>query len=416
MKLLSNVNLCFIFLLCLYDLNGQTNFRPGYVITNENDTLRGLLDYRGEFKNSKSCDFRENEASIVQKFKPFDIKGYRFIDSKFYVSKSVLMNGMKIKVFLEYLVNGIAGLYYYYDGENFHYFIEKSGKQLIELTNEEEHFFANGHEYIRESKDYIGSLKNAFIDCPQIFSSIDKANLGTKSLIKLTKKYHNYVCNNEKCIVYEKQLPPIKFKFATFVSMNVSSLTFSNSGLYQVINFNKAFFPTIGLQMNSTLPRANEKLSFQVSGEYGKSYFSGSGIAPYKINLSTEQVYMHMTSFKGKAGFKYTYPKGKIRPIVMIGGNVSFLSNKDVKRAEYHQLDSTTGISKDVILPNTLFGYNLDFGIDYHFSTSLVPFFNFSYNSASGNLKGVSTVFLNNYYRPLTANIKIFNINAGVYF
>jgi hypothetical protein len=184
--------------------------------------------------------------------------------------------------------------------------------------------------------------------------------LETKSLIKLTKKYHNYVCNDEKCIIYEKQLPAIEFTFALFVSMNISSLTFSNSGLYQVIHFNTAYFPTIGLQINSTLPRANEKLSFQISGEYGKSYFYGSGIAPYKNNPSIEQVYMHITSFKGKTGFKYTYPKGKIRPIVMIGSNVSFFTNKDVKRAEYHQLDSTTGINKDVILPHTLFGYNVN--------------------------------------------------------
>jgi len=415
MNLLLKVNLCFVFLLCLFELNGQTNFRPGYVITNENDTLRGLIDYRGDVRNSKSCDFKENEASVVKEFKPFGIKGYRFTDSKFYVSKTVITNSMEVKLFLEFLVNGKADLYYYFDGDNSHYFIEKSDKQIFELTNEEQHIFANGHEYIRDSKDYVGRLKNAFIDCPQIFSSIDETTLGTKSLINLTKKYHNYVCSDEKCIIYEKQFKPIKLKFAPFASMNSSSLTLSNSGLYNVIHFNSASFPTIGLQMNSTLPRANEKLSFQVSAEYGKSNFYGSGIAPYNYNPGTEQVYMHITSFTGKAGFKYTSPKGKIRPIVMVGGNVSFLSS-NVKREEFHQLNSTTDTTNDDILPSTLYGYYVNFGIDYHYSSSLVTFFSIGYNSAIGSKSGVSPLFVNKSNRSIPTNINTISLIAGIYF
>lgn len=87
MKLLLKINLCIILLLCLLNLNGQTNFRPGYVITNSNDTLQGLIDNKGDVKNAKNCEFKESADAKVKEFKPFGIKGFRFKDDKYFVSK-----------------------------------------------------------------------------------------------------------------------------------------------------------------------------------------------------------------------------------------------------------------------------------------------------------------------------------------
>ena len=106
MNLLLKANLIIILFLSLIDLKGQTVFRPGYVITNNNDTLRGLIDYRNETKSATTCVFKESETSTAKEFKPFDIKGYGFTDNKYYVSKNVKSKDQEIPLFLEYLVNG----------------------------------------------------------------------------------------------------------------------------------------------------------------------------------------------------------------------------------------------------------------------------------------------------------------------
>jgi hypothetical protein len=419
MNLLLKVNFCFIFLLCLINLKGQTNFRPGFVITNENDTLRGLIDYRGDIRNSQSCDFKDNETSVVKEFKPFDIKGYRFIDSKFYVSKTVMSNGQEVKLFIEYLVNGIAGLYYYFDSGKSHYFIEKADGRMFELTNDEVLHSENGQQYLRESKSYIGYLRYAFADCPQIYSSIDQTQLETKSLIKITKKYHDYVCKDGKCIIYEKPLPAIRIGFASFVSMNVSSIKFSNCPLYEAISFNTAYYPSIGLQMNMSLPRVNEKLTLQISEEYGKSYYYGTGTNPFAHSDNFEEVYINFATLKGKAGIKYTYPKNKIRPIIMAGGIFSWLPNKNVRRVYDSQTNSTIYMSeyRDDVLPDSQFGYYIDLGVDYHFSKSIVSYFSVGYNSVSGgNEEESSRNLLANPYQPLKTKINTINITAGIYF
>lgn len=395
----------FLFLFSLLKLDGQTNFRPGYIITNENDTIKGLVDLRGDARNSKKCDFKENESAVAKEYLPFSIKGYRFADGKFYISKKVKYKGEDIELFLEFLVKGIFNLYFYTEGVDLHYFIEKTDGNLLELTNAQRQLIINEVTYSRESKDYIGQLKYALADCPQIYSLIDQAGFNNKSLIEITRKYHDYVCHDGKCIIYEKQLPGIKVKFGPFISVNSSSLKFKYSPMYAAIHFDETAYPTIGLLLNASLPRLNEKLSFQASAEFGKSYFHGVGTSPY--TSSFEEVHLHTSTLKVKGGLKYTYPKGKIRPTLMIGANVLKIMNSNGRRVEEALRDLviyTTEIN-DVPIPNILVGFNVDLGVDYHLSSSFIVFCNLGYDSSNGTNSEMFTSLINTV-----------SFHAGIYF
>jgi hypothetical protein len=221
MNLLLKVNLIFVFLLCLIDLKCQTVFRPGFVITNGNDTLKGLIDYRSQTRSATLCVFKENEGSVANEFQPFSIKGYGFTGMKYYVSKNIKSGGKEIPMFLEFLVNGAADLYFYTKGSEIHYFIEKRDGHIIELTNAQDSVMVDGKLVERENK-YIGLLRYAFADCQKIFPMIDKASLEGQYLISLVKKYNECAGGDEKSIVYKKQLPLIRIRFAPFVSTGSS--------------------------------------------------------------------------------------------------------------------------------------------------------------------------------------------------
>jgi hypothetical protein len=49
-----------------------------------------------------------------------------------------------------------------------------------------------------------------FADAPEFQKKAEFVELNRKSLIKISKGYHNYVCKDSQCVVYEKSLPPIK--------------------------------------------------------------------------------------------------------------------------------------------------------------------------------------------------------------
>lgn len=91
---------------------GQINPHPGYIVTNENDTISGTLDLRTSSVNSRQCTFRAMGERDFKTYSPGEVKAYRFEDDgTLYVSRNVEVDGKKREVFLEYLVKGIVSLY-----------------------------------------------------------------------------------------------------------------------------------------------------------------------------------------------------------------------------------------------------------------------------------------------------------------
>ena len=76
-----------LFYFCFYCLTSQTEYRPGYVITKEQDTLFGALDYRSDAIMSKRC--RLQKGVDFTDFSPEDISGFRFEQGKYFVSRSI---------------------------------------------------------------------------------------------------------------------------------------------------------------------------------------------------------------------------------------------------------------------------------------------------------------------------------------
>ena len=66
MRLLRNILLFFIinsvFSTVIY---AQNNYIQGYVLTNENDTIFGLINFRTIKNNHKQCSFKADEYSEV---------------------------------------------------------------------------------------------------------------------------------------------------------------------------------------------------------------------------------------------------------------------------------------------------------------------------------------------------------------
>lgn len=207
MKRFSFLLLTYIFSFCL--LQAQSDFRSGYVIKVPGDTLFGEVDYRGDKRMGKSCTFRVSKNDTTIRFTPDEIVGYRFKDSKYFVSKTV----NEKKVFLEYLIHGKLDIYYLRDDTTDHYYIEKEDVSLRELPYQEvlEENNEDGKLYYKKKTKYIGLLHYYLRDAPKLQSKIDGLRtLYHDNLISIAEDYHKAVCDGEKCIIYEKKLPKFK--------------------------------------------------------------------------------------------------------------------------------------------------------------------------------------------------------------
>ena len=134
-------------------LYAQTDFRPGYIVKDSGDTLYGSIDYRGDLFMCSSCKFKDADNAIND-YSPADIKEYKFIDSKYYISREI----DRKRVFLEYLFNGEINIYFMRDDKGDHYYIDKEGEKLTEIPIEGDIKYINGEPKYVEPTRYIGVL------------------------------------------------------------------------------------------------------------------------------------------------------------------------------------------------------------------------------------------------------------------
>ena len=285
--------LLFIFLFTFVQINAQTDFRAGYVIKENNDTLFGEIDYRGDFSMGERCRFRLNEKERVNIFYPNEILGYRFNDSKYFVSKEVNDK----QVFLEYLVNGEINIYYLRDNNGDHYFLDKEGSTITEIRYNEEIRYIGNTQYLHKSTEHIGLLNFYMQDAPDFQSRIAKINKPEhENLIKLAKDYHNKVCEDGACVIYEKKAS--LFKFDIEIKGGIAN--------YNNEDINKKNYFQAGVLAHFWMPRISEKLYFRTGMLYSYLERSNDHVSVYKFPIQIE----------------YIYPTGIVRPKVALGINL----------------------------------------------------------------------------------------------
>lgn len=226
-------------------LNAQTDFRPGYIIFNNGDTLSGEIDYRGDILMSTLCKFKNVDGTIVE-YTPNDLKAFRFTDGKYFVA----MEAKNRKVFLEFLIKGKLNIYYLRDENGDHYFLDKDGIKLTEIPYEEGTKYVDDKQVFYTTKKHIGILSYHMNDAPQFQSRIQAFKKPNhQNLIKLAEDYHNAVCKDEKCVVYKKNVPLLKISVNPFV------------GLVKYSGFEN-FSPEVGGLIYLWAPRTSEKIYF----------------------------------------------------------------------------------------------------------------------------------------------------------
>ncbi len=269
-------------------LNAQTDFRPGYIINLNGDTIYGKINYQGNLLMGTLCKFRDKE-NIELKYLPNEITAFRFIDSKYYVSRVI----NETPVFLEYLIKGKVNIYYMRDNNGDHYYLDKEGFQLAEITYKEGFKTINDNTILYRSKEHIELLNTYMQDAPEFQSRIQSIKKPEhKSLIKLAADYHTAVCDGEKCIIYEKKQP--------FIKVNLE-------GVMGVVNFENLepiydkYYLQSGIIAHIWIPSSNEKIFLKTGILY--SLYEQYGGKEDQIFVPIHLGYMAPSTFRIRPSF-----------------------------------------------------------------------------------------------------------------
>ncbi|MEZ4829712.1 MAG: hypothetical protein R3C61_26020 [Bacteroidia bacterium] len=160
-------------------------------------------------------------------------------------------------VFLEFLIKGEVSIYYYRDELRDYYFMEKEGYELVEIPYEEGIVYRDDKPYSFKTTTHLRLLNEYMQDVPGFDSRVSRViKPDHRNLIRLAEAYHNKICLDEACIIYEKKQPFVKVNLE-LVSGFTREVDALEVGLVDRNYLQQGFL------IHFWLPRANEKFFFK---------------------------------------------------------------------------------------------------------------------------------------------------------
>ena len=169
--------------------DAQDNPKNGYIITNNQDTIFGMIDYRTNEINSTQCYFKADDSQEYTLYKPNEIAGYRFTDNgQYYVSRNFNDEDW---YFYEFIINGMLNLYCIQDGVDKIFYIEKEKTGQIVAYKEDILMYRGENDLQnKQTKQKAQNLFSIISESEQARKDLEIGSMTKSKLIKLVKDYH----------------------------------------------------------------------------------------------------------------------------------------------------------------------------------------------------------------------------------
>jgi hypothetical protein len=370
---------------------GQKDYKNGYVITLDNDTLYGTIDLKSNYKNSRSCYFQGDQDQVMKVYTPADIKAYRVENNKYYISKEITLNDKKKLVFLEFLVDGIVNLYYIRESSSEYYFIEKDTAMIL-LSNDEkkvikESTLASGKDdkvYLTTTNQYMGILKFLFQDSPEAMKDIPNTRFDYKPLIRLTKEYHESVCKDYSCIDYTKSTGVSVYMEPTF------GMIHSTMGLKTSDDHAQDLNPYYGLMVRLRNAKRLYRWNFLTGLNYSSVEFRGdfenSIYATPSQPVELHRIYLKYSYLSFPLAIEYSLPAKKLQPYFSASFNNIVILNSAY---EVYKFDNT--IPEQTHFLTWQLGFDGGMGLRYNLKNNSYFYMkaDFEFRMPSANMRNV---------------------------
>jgi len=177
------------------------------------------------------------------------------------------------------------------------------------------------------SNQYRGILKYNFRDCPQMSQEIDNADFSKKTLIKLSKEYHEYVCKDEQCVIYEKKVRKRPIRLGIDVSYATTQIIYAQYNIDFSLKKANQYQFDICSQM-----QLDQQGAYNLAVSLGYYSYKGellnNSVALGNVSEPND-IHYQFSVLKPAIQLSYKIKTGKINPYVSIGlFSTFFLSEK----------------------------------------------------------------------------------------
>ncbi|MCK9422690.1 MAG: PorT family protein [Bacteroidales bacterium] len=305
----------------------QEKYLPGYIVSLQDDTIVGSIDYRNWENNPDRIFFKGKSDDKKLGYTPLEIKGFGVLDEIYEsaiieteissvntedLSKNYELIIQKDTTFLQAMVKGIKSLYYYKSKFGKEQFYIKQDSLFELLVYKKYLKDQEGQTNIVENKKFIGQLILYLQDCSTIQQKLQNTEYQKNSLEKLFLSY--YDCT-QSGMLFHKKTEKVSVAFGVLAGVSVTSLRFWSEEFAYLVNadYNLSVNFSAGLFMDVILSRNHEKWS--INNELVLSSYKVNGRFDEYTNENKYTITYTTIGFsylKMNNMIRFKYPVGKI--------------------------------------------------------------------------------------------------------
>jgi len=338
----TKISLFFIFLSLQSILQAQSSFSKGFVVTVEQDTLRGYINDKDWDFHPKSVNFKVTENGKPTNYTPNDLLVVKTESGKHFETFTVEINktqksdysyDSKAKmeertVFMQPIIKGEMNFYFYQSPDlEKHFFIQKGEATLMELLEIQYKEKRNRSEMRVIEKRYLKDLKRLSYDCKVLEGKLKNLKLEMNDISDYVREYNTCKSALEKDFTSMYKKSGVKWEFALFGGMSSNKLDFTvprtTYSFMERLDFPATNSVTFGGGVNMVLNKWNERwaigvelLSFQQEFDQQLSEQSGNFVIDYTAHFENRIRNMNLL-------VRYYLSDRKVRPFVKLGAGKS---------------------------------------------------------------------------------------------
>lgn len=306
-------------------IKGQSQFSEGYVITHNNDTIKGYLKLTTTKVGYKKC-IMLNDNGNTTAYGPDEIKEYGIFDYAQFRMIDVIPNRDK---FYEVVVDGKLSLYEHRGI----YFIEKVNTFHEITPNKTTTDKANNQ--ISSRYKYLGLLKVMVNDCGQLAQKVTKKTKDRKTFSQLVKEYNE--CSGDGYVSFSEKRSWTKASISPQISLIYSKISIEgndggnlNERLINT-NFDNTIIPAVGFSLSINSPKFSTNISLDLWPYYSyRNYFSSELVESNYID-SYNDVDIRYHSINIPIGIKYQLPFKKLLFQIKTGFDYNMIFNQSIQ-------------------------------------------------------------------------------------
>lgn len=343
----------FLLLLTTAYSYGQNRAKQGYIITSQNDTLRGEL----RFKSDSLLLFKAVGAAAIEEYQPDNVKA-AYKDGKTYTTENVLGKNK----FLQEVITGHLNLYMFKEGEVAERFFLKRNDTVVVVTQmNSAGVLAYYLRQCEDEKDLV-SHKN---------QKRFKYNLnGLTELVT----YYNSCQGYEKEQVIKYMPEKFQFKPVLYAGLDMHELKFGENDKH---NPGASFGNKQGFVVGATSRVLGKDTGLSLWPAIQFSHKEGfaklTGVGPN--SFTSVDMDISANFIEAPILLRYTFGGNNIRPFVTVGPHVGMAFFSTIEREpygfvyknEYEKRASNMGVKygasagAGIYFPNILKGMELEF-------------------------------------------------------